>query len=218
MYYEISKLLYFLVTSQMTNFPFLWSHFMDQSCSSTARIVTRLLMDSLGMTHSHTHYQMIITMSSRQQFSYLSSADHLSSYLYRRSCMLLKIPSAHNSGKPCCFLPKHYRLVFILLFLSKLKFSLFYSGSKLIKYGCVFGSGFPGIKIAYSDTTENVSVTVKAQSGNVFLALSPIMKLQQSSADVLSVSKGGKTGKDLILEGTIEAINGALQFLQYLGY
>ncbi|KAG2643553.1 hypothetical protein PVAP13_2KG342700 [Panicum virgatum] len=76
--------------------------------------------------------------------------------------------------------------------------------------------GFPGIKIAYSDTTENISVTVNAQSGNVSLALSP-MKLQQSSADVLSVSKGGKTGKDLMLEGTIEAINGALQFLQYLG-
>ncbi|RLN34564.1 hypothetical protein C2845_PM03G35060 [Panicum miliaceum] len=81
--------------------------------------------------------------------------------------------------------------------------------------GPQFG-GFPGIKIAYSDITENISVTVNAQSGNVFLALSP-MKLQQSSADALSVSKGGTTGNGLILEGTIEAINGALQFLQYLG-
>ncbi|CAL5074239.1 unnamed protein product [Urochloa decumbens] len=76
--------------------------------------------------------------------------------------------------------------------------------------------GFPGIKIVYSDITENISVTVKAQSGNVFLAVKP-MKLQQSSDDVLSVSRGGGTGKDLILGGTIEAINGALQFLQYLG-
>ncbi|PAN12526.1 hypothetical protein PAHAL_2G270300 [Panicum hallii] len=81
--------------------------------------------------------------------------------------------------------------------------------------GPQFG-GFRGIKIAYSDTTENISITVNAQSGNVFLALSP-MKLQQSSADVLSVSKGGRTGKDLIFQGTIEAINRALQFLQYLG-
>ncbi|CAN6204506.1 unnamed protein product [Urochloa humidicola] len=81
--------------------------------------------------------------------------------------------------------------------------------------GPQFG-GFPGIKIVYSDITENISVTVKAQSGNVFLAVKP-MKLQQSSDDVLSVSRGGRTGKDLILGGTIEVINGALQFLQYLG-
>lgn len=69
----------------------------------------------------------------------------------------------------------------------------------------------------YSDITENISVTVKAQSGNVFLAVLP-MKLQQSSDNVLSISRGGRTGKDLILGGTIDAINGALQFLQYLGY
>ncbi|CAL5081535.1 unnamed protein product [Urochloa decumbens] len=81
--------------------------------------------------------------------------------------------------------------------------------------GPQFG-GFPGIKIVYSDITENISVTVKAQSGSVFLAVQP-MKLQQSSDDVLSVSRGGGTGTDLILGGTIEAISGALQFLQYLG-
>nr|XP_034581124.1 protein GAMETE EXPRESSED 2 isoform X2 [Setaria viridis] len=81
--------------------------------------------------------------------------------------------------------------------------------------GPQFG-GFSGIKIVYSDITENISVTVKAQSGNVFLAVMP-MKLQQSSDDVLSISRGGRTGKDLILGGTIDAINGALQFLQYLG-
>ncbi|OEL30159.1 Protein GAMETE EXPRESSED 2 [Dichanthelium oligosanthes] len=81
--------------------------------------------------------------------------------------------------------------------------------------GPQFG-GFPGIKIIYSDITENISVTVKPQSGNVFLSLMP-MKLHQSSADVLSISRGGRAGKDLILQGTIEAINGALQFLQYIG-
>lgn len=69
----------------------------------------------------------------------------------------------------------------------------------------------------YSDITENISVIVKAQSGNVFLALMP-MKLQQSSDDVLSISRGDRAGKDLTLEGKIEAINGALQFLQYIGY
>ncbi|XP_062193705.1 protein GAMETE EXPRESSED 2 isoform X2 [Phragmites australis] len=76
--------------------------------------------------------------------------------------------------------------------------------------------GFPGIKIVYSDTAENISVTVKAQSGNVFLAPMP-MKLQQPSDDVLSISRGGRAGKDLILQGTVEAINGGLQFLQYIG-
>nr|CAB3457099.1 unnamed protein product [Digitaria exilis] len=81
--------------------------------------------------------------------------------------------------------------------------------------GPQFG-GFPGIKILYSDITENISVTVTAQSGNVSLALM-LMKLQQLSDYVLSISRGGQTGKDLILEGKIEAINGALQFLQYLG-
>ncbi|KAL6655553.1 hypothetical protein ACP70R_006379 [Stipagrostis hirtigluma subsp. patula] len=80
--------------------------------------------------------------------------------------------------------------------------------------GPQFG-GFSGIKILYSDKAENVSVTVKAQSGSVFLA--PMLKLQQPSDDVLSISRGGRTGKDMILQGTIEEINGALQFLQYLG-
>ncbi|KAL5201804.1 hypothetical protein ABZP36_036158 [Zizania latifolia] len=81
--------------------------------------------------------------------------------------------------------------------------------------GPKFG-GFPGIKIAYSDTTENISVTLNTQFGNVFLAPIP-MKLQQPSGDVLSISRGGGSGKNLIVHGTIEAINGALQFLQYIG-
>lgn len=43
------------------------------------------------------------------------------------------------------------------------------------------------------------------------------MKLLQPSHDVLSISRGGRAGKDLILQGTVEAINGALQLLQYIG-
>ncbi|PNT64619.1 hypothetical protein BRADI_4g30665v3 [Brachypodium distachyon] len=81
--------------------------------------------------------------------------------------------------------------------------------------GPKFG-GFLGIEIIYSDTTENLSVTARAQSGNVLLAPMP-MKLQQTPDDVLSVSRGGSSGKELKLQGMVEAINGALKFLKYLG-
>ncbi|KAJ1289745.1 hypothetical protein BS78_02G187800 [Paspalum vaginatum] len=75
--------------------------------------------------------------------------------------------------------------------------------------GPQFG-GFPGIKMVYSDITENISVTVKARSGN--LSLAPMtMKSQQPSVNVLG------TGVELILQGTIEAMNDALQLLQYIG-
>jgi hypothetical protein len=79
------------------------------------------------------------------------------------------------------------------------------------------GSGFPGIEIIYSDTAENISVTVKAQSGKVLLAPMP-MKLQQTSDDVISISRGARSGKDINLQGMVEAINVALKFLRYIGY
>ncbi|KAL6846545.1 hypothetical protein ACP4OV_023993 [Aristida adscensionis] len=81
--------------------------------------------------------------------------------------------------------------------------------------GPKFG-GFPGIKAVQSDKAENISVTVKAQSGSVFLAPMP-MKIQQPTDYVLSVSRGGSADEDLILHGTLDAINDALQFLQYIG-
>ncbi|KAM0880711.1 hypothetical protein ACQ4PT_033404 [Festuca glaucescens] len=81
--------------------------------------------------------------------------------------------------------------------------------------GPKFG-GLPGIEIIYSDIAENISVTVRAQSGKVLLAPMP-MKLQQTSDDVLSISRGGRSGKDLNLQGMVEAINVALKFLQYIG-
>ncbi|KAF2916259.1 protein GAMETE EXPRESSED 2 [Oryza sativa Japonica Group] len=76
--------------------------------------------------------------------------------------------------------------------------------------------GFPGIKIAYSDAAENISVMLQAQSGNVSLAPMP-MKFHQTSYDVLSISTGDRYGKDLIFNGTVEAINGALRFVKYIG-
>ncbi|XP_073002340.1 protein GAMETE EXPRESSED 2 [Typha latifolia] len=76
--------------------------------------------------------------------------------------------------------------------------------------------GFPGFEIIYSDIAENISVTVRAQSGTVFLA--PLsMQLQQSLDSLFSVSRGGRTGKDLIITGHVEEINVALQLIKYLG-
>ncbi|XP_072977217.1 protein GAMETE EXPRESSED 2 [Typha angustifolia] len=76
--------------------------------------------------------------------------------------------------------------------------------------------GFPGFEIIYSDIAENISVTVRAQSGTVFLA--PLsMQLQQSLDSLFSVSRGGRTGKDLIIIGRVEEINVALQLIKYLG-
>jgi hypothetical protein len=42
------------------------------------------------------------------------------------------------------------------------------------------------------------------------------IKLGQFSEDVLSISSRG--GKDLVLQGTVEAVNGALDSLLYTGY
>lgn len=70
--------------------------------------------------------------------------------------------------------------------------------------------------MVYSDTAENISVTVKAQSGSVFF--DPVrIKLEQLSDDVLSISSRGRAGKNLILQGTLEVLNEALQFLLYIG-
>lgn len=89
--------------------------------------------------------------------------------------------------------------------------------SELIMLFLCFGSGFPGIEIAYSDTAENISVTVIAKHGNVLLAPMP-MKLQHRSDDTLLISRGGKSSQALKLQGTVVAINGALKYLQYIGY
>ncbi|KAE8807088.1 protein GAMETE EXPRESSED 2 [Hordeum vulgare] len=81
--------------------------------------------------------------------------------------------------------------------------------------GPKFG-GLPGIQIAYSDTAENISVTVRAQHGNVLLAPMP-MKLQHLLDDSLSISRVGRSSQALKIQGMVEEINGALKYLQYIG-
>ncbi|KAM0880715.1 hypothetical protein ACQ4PT_033404 [Festuca glaucescens] len=73
--------------------------------------------------------------------------------------------------------------------------------------GPKFG-GLPGIEIIYSDIAENISVTVRAQSGKVLLAPMP-MKLQQTSDDVLSISRGGNKSH-LLLVLSLEVLEGTL--------
>lgn len=76
--------------------------------------------------------------------------------------------------------------------------------------------GFSGFETMYSNLKENISITIRAQSGNVFLA--PIqMPIYHPYRNTLSVKRGGKDGKDLMLSGHVEMINCALQWIQYLG-
>ncbi|CAK7322575.1 unnamed protein product [Dovyalis caffra] len=76
--------------------------------------------------------------------------------------------------------------------------------------------GFSAFVIKYSDPTEKISVTLSARFGTVFL--SPVrMQFWQPIWVEFSVKKGVDAAKDLILEGCVEAINLALQSIQYLG-
>lgn len=80
----------------------------------------------------------------------------------------------------------------------------------------VICSGFPGLRIIYSDSVENISVRLGARFGTVYL--SPMaMQFWQPMWAELSVSKGGEKAKELILDGRLEVINYALQFIQYFG-
>lgn len=45
-----------------------------------------------------------------------------------------------------------------------------------------------------------------------------LMQFWQPMWSGLSVNRGGEEVKDLILEGSLEVINSALQAIQYLGY
>ncbi|KAL5849425.1 hypothetical protein ACOSQ3_007486 [Xanthoceras sorbifolium] len=76
--------------------------------------------------------------------------------------------------------------------------------------------GFPGFKIRYSDMMENISVTINARSGTVFLSSMP-MHFWHPMWSEISVRNGDKDTKDLIVEGSVEVINLALQSIQYLG-
>ncbi|XP_026453766.1 protein GAMETE EXPRESSED 2-like isoform X1 [Papaver somniferum] len=76
--------------------------------------------------------------------------------------------------------------------------------------------GFVGFEIKYSDLLENISVTLSAKSGTVFL--SPmLMQFWQPAWSGLVVGRRGNEEKALVLIGGVEAINSALQSIQYLG-
>ncbi|KAI3966660.1 hypothetical protein MKW92_047731 [Papaver armeniacum] len=76
--------------------------------------------------------------------------------------------------------------------------------------------GFVGFEIKYSDLLENISVTLSAKSGVVFL--SPmLMQFWQPAWSGLVVGRRGNEEKALVLIGGVEAINSALQSIQYLG-
>ncbi|KAJ6366475.1 hypothetical protein OIU77_002959 [Salix suchowensis] len=76
--------------------------------------------------------------------------------------------------------------------------------------------GFSAIVIKYSDPMEKISVTLSARFGTVFL--SPVMmRFWQPIWGEFYAKKGGDAAKDLVLEGSAEALNLALQSIQYLG-
>ncbi|XP_022760596.1 protein GAMETE EXPRESSED 2 [Durio zibethinus] len=77
-------------------------------------------------------------------------------------------------------------------------------------------SGYNGFEIKYSDPIDNISVILSAKSGTIFL--SPMsLQFWQPIWSELSVNKGDEKGKNLTIEGRLEAINFALQSIQYLG-
>lgn len=79
------------------------------------------------------------------------------------------------------------------------------------------GSGFLGFEIRYSEMMENISVTISARSGTVFLS-SMMMQFWQPMWTGLSAKIRDGDKKELILEGSVEAINLALHSIRYLGY
>lgn len=77
-------------------------------------------------------------------------------------------------------------------------------------------SGFPGFEMIYSNDKQNISLAIRAKSGNVFF--SPIqMQIQQKQGNFFSVSRGNVARKELVISGHVEPINSALNYLQYLG-
>ncbi|KAJ0602889.1 putative immunoglobulin-like protein [Helianthus annuus] len=81
--------------------------------------------------------------------------------------------------------------------------------------GPQFG-GFPGFEMIYSDLQDNISVTLTAPNGTVFL--SPVsMQLWDPIWTGLTVSKVDGGDERLNITGRLEAINFALKSLQYIG-
>ncbi|KAF2300176.1 hypothetical protein GH714_010391 [Hevea brasiliensis] len=76
--------------------------------------------------------------------------------------------------------------------------------------------GFSGFEIRSSDPMENISVTLRADSGTLFL--SPmLMQFWHPIWGEFSVKKEDDEAKSLTLEGSVDLMNLALQSIQYLG-
>ncbi|XP_054805577.1 protein GAMETE EXPRESSED 2-like [Prosopis cineraria] len=76
--------------------------------------------------------------------------------------------------------------------------------------------GFIGFEITYSDLMENISVNLSVRSGSILL--SPmVMQFGQPMWSELTINTGNETANNLVLEGSVEVINFALQSIQYLG-
>ncbi|CAN0923116.1 Protein GAMETE EXPRESSED 2 [Linum grandiflorum] len=77
--------------------------------------------------------------------------------------------------------------------------------------------GFTGFKVRYSESAEDITVTLGAGSGTVLL--SPmLMHFFQPISGQLSVEKREEGGANsLMLKGCVDVINLALQSVQYLG-
>ncbi|RDX60235.1 Protein GAMETE EXPRESSED 2, partial [Mucuna pruriens] len=76
--------------------------------------------------------------------------------------------------------------------------------------------GFTGFEITYSNPMENISVNLSTQSGSIHL--SPMaMQFGQVMWSELTINSGNETATSLLIEGSVEVINFALQSIQYLG-
>ncbi|KAK4425879.1 protein GAMETE EXPRESSED 2 [Sesamum alatum] len=76
--------------------------------------------------------------------------------------------------------------------------------------------GFSGFEIVYSDLAENISVTLSSLSGTVLLSPTQ-MQFWQPRRSELYVHKEAGTAGELTLVGSLDAINFALQSIQYFG-
>ncbi|GAA0141921.1 hypothetical protein LIER_02952 [Lithospermum erythrorhizon] len=76
--------------------------------------------------------------------------------------------------------------------------------------------GFAGFKILYSNMMENITITIGAQNGTIFL--SPMfLQFWQPIFDELIVNQDLGKSRLLTLVGSLEVINSALQTIQYFG-
>ncbi|KAK7329466.1 hypothetical protein VNO77_23635 [Canavalia gladiata] len=76
--------------------------------------------------------------------------------------------------------------------------------------------GFTGFEITYSNPMENISVNLSAKFGSILL--SPMaMQFGQAMWSELAIHAGNETATSLLIEGSVEVINFALQSIRYMG-